>query len=97
MTRAPRGPGLRAALVASFAPVVAVSPLVGGQAVKGPTAKLMGERGRAVDGRAGRGEQLMSGWSGASSWLAGGVGRAGDGRAGVSRCMLSLYCIRHDN
>lgn len=41
-------PGLRAALCAAPAPVVAVSPIVGGQAVKGPTAKLMGEMGIAV-------------------------------------------------
>ena len=38
-------PGLRAALTGTAAPVVAVSPLVAGQAVKGPTAKLMGELG----------------------------------------------------
>jgi LPPG:FO 2-phospho-L-lactate transferase len=38
-------PGLRAALAAAPAPVVAVSPLIAGRAVKGPTAKLMGELG----------------------------------------------------
>ena len=38
-------PGLREALRAARAPVVAVSPLVGGEAVKGPTAKLMREMG----------------------------------------------------
>ena len=36
-------PGMRAALRASGAPVIAVTPLVGGQAVKGPTAKIMRE------------------------------------------------------
>lgn len=36
-------PGLRAALTACPAPVVAVSPLVSGRAIKGPTAKIMGE------------------------------------------------------
>ena len=41
-------PGIRDALRAARAPVVAVSPIVGGQAVKGPTAKLMGELGLAV-------------------------------------------------
>ncbi|AEG49864.1 LPPG:FO 2-phospho-L-lactate transferase [Sphingobium chlorophenolicum L-1] len=41
-------PGMREALQAASAPVVAVSPIVGGQAVKGPTAKLMGELGLAV-------------------------------------------------
>ncbi len=36
-------PGLRAALMACPAPVVAVSPIVGGRAIKGPTAKMMRE------------------------------------------------------
>ncbi|MGI9437887.1 MAG: 2-phospho-L-lactate transferase CofD family protein, partial [Geminicoccaceae bacterium] len=38
-------PGLRAKLADSAAPVVAVSPLIAGQAVKGPTAKMMAELG----------------------------------------------------
>jgi LPPG:FO 2-phospho-L-lactate transferase len=41
-------PGIAAALSAASAPVIAVSPIIGGQAVKGPTAKLMRERGLAV-------------------------------------------------
>ena len=41
-------PGIKEALAFTHAPVVAVSPIVGGQAVKGPTAKLMGEMGLAV-------------------------------------------------
>jgi LPPG:FO 2-phospho-L-lactate transferase len=41
-------PGIRAALSEVTAPVVAVSPIVGGKAVKGPTAKLMDELGVAV-------------------------------------------------
>ena len=40
-------PGVRAALGACAAPVIAVSPIVGGRAVKGPTAKMMAERGVA--------------------------------------------------
>jgi LPPG:FO 2-phospho-L-lactate transferase len=36
-------PGMRAAIAAAPAPVVAVSPIVGGQAIKGPTAKMMQE------------------------------------------------------
>ena len=44
-------PGVRAALAACPAPVVAVSPLVGGKAVKGPTAKLMAELGLQVSHR----------------------------------------------
>jgi LPPG:FO 2-phospho-L-lactate transferase len=38
-------PGMRALLRAAGAPVIAVSPLVGGAAVKGPTAKIMRELG----------------------------------------------------
>lgn len=38
-------PGLRDALTAAPSPVIAVSPLIAGQAVKGPTAKLMAELG----------------------------------------------------
>lgn len=38
-------PGVREALVRTATPIVAVSPLVGGQAVKGPTDKLMRELG----------------------------------------------------
>lgn len=41
-------PGVRAALAACPAPVVAVSPIVAGDAVKGPTAKLMRELGLQV-------------------------------------------------
>jgi LPPG:FO 2-phospho-L-lactate transferase len=37
--------GVRAALAACAAPVVAVSPIIGGRAVKGPTAKMMTELG----------------------------------------------------
>ncbi len=38
-------PGIRQALSACVAPVVAVSPIIGGRAVKGPTAKMMTEFG----------------------------------------------------
>jgi LPPG:FO 2-phospho-L-lactate transferase len=38
-------PGMRAAIKTSGAPVVAVSPIIGGRAVKGPTAKMMRELG----------------------------------------------------
>ena len=37
-------PGARGALGACRAPVIAVSPIIGGQAIKGPTAKMMIER-----------------------------------------------------
>ena len=51
-------PGVRAAIAASPAPVVAVSPIIGGRAIKGPTAKMMRELGitpgaAAVAGRYG--------------------------------------------
>ena len=36
-------PGLRDLLVRAHAPVIAVSPIIGGAAVKGPAAKIMGE------------------------------------------------------
>ena len=39
--------GVRAALTDCRAPVIAVSPIIGGQAVKGPTAKMMAELGIA--------------------------------------------------
>ena len=42
-------PGIREALRACEAPVVAVSPIIGGKAVKGPTAKMMAELGLPVD------------------------------------------------
>ena len=41
-------PGVREALTRRRSPVVAVSPIIGGQAVKGPTAKIMGELGLSV-------------------------------------------------
>jgi LPPG:FO 2-phospho-L-lactate transferase len=45
-------PGVREALRHSRAPVVAVSPIIGGKAVKGPTAKMMEELGLPVDAAA---------------------------------------------
>ena len=41
-------PGIAEALSMGTAPVIAVSPIIGGQAVKGPTAKIMTELGVAV-------------------------------------------------
>lgn len=38
-------PGMRDLLKGANAPIVAISPLIGGKAVKGPTAKIMGELG----------------------------------------------------
>lgn len=45
-------PGVREALQACRAPVVAVSPIIGGRAVKGPTAKMMRELGLDASARA---------------------------------------------
>ena len=45
-------PALRVALRQAAAPVVAVSPIVGGRAIKGPTAKLMVELGLPVSAAA---------------------------------------------
>jgi LPPG:FO 2-phospho-L-lactate transferase len=44
--------GVREALDALSVPVIAVSPLVGGRAIKGPLAKLLGELGEACDNAA---------------------------------------------
>ncbi len=41
-------PGVRAALLNCGAPVIAVSPIIGGRAIKGPTAKMMQELGMEV-------------------------------------------------
>lgn len=41
-------PGIAAALMTARAPVIAVSPLIGGRAIKGPTAKIMMELGCEV-------------------------------------------------
>ena len=44
-------PGLKQALRAARVPIVAVSPIIAGQAVKGPAAKIMAELGMAADSR----------------------------------------------
>ena len=45
-------PGLRMALRAARVPIIAVSPLIGGRAVKGPTTKIMQELGVEANARA---------------------------------------------
>lgn len=45
-------PGMRAAMHGSRAPIVAVTPIIGGQAVKGPAAKMLAELGLPVSGAA---------------------------------------------
>jgi LPPG:FO 2-phospho-L-lactate transferase len=56
--------GMRDAIKASGAPVVAVSPIIGGQAVKGPTAKMMRELGleASAAGVATRYSDLLDGY-----------------------------------
>ena len=57
-------PGMRDAITASGAPVVAVSPIIGGRAVKGPTAKMMRELGleASAAGVAARYGDLLDGY-----------------------------------
>ncbi|MGI9410707.1 MAG: 2-phospho-L-lactate transferase [Hyphomicrobiaceae bacterium] len=45
-------PGMRDALTAASAPVIAVSPIIAGRSVKGPTAKMMAELGIDVSAAA---------------------------------------------
>jgi len=45
-------PGMRTAIEAARAPVIAVTPIIGGKAVKGPAAKMMAELGLPVSGAA---------------------------------------------
>jgi LPPG:FO 2-phospho-L-lactate transferase len=45
-------PGVREALIRCRVPVVAVSPVIGGKAIKGPTAKIMAELGLPVSAAA---------------------------------------------
>ena len=44
-------PGMRGAIRSAGAPVIGVSPIIGGSAVKGPTAKMMRELGLDVSNR----------------------------------------------
>ena len=44
-------PGMRELIAGCPAPVVAVSPIIGGRAVKGPTAKMMAELGLSISSR----------------------------------------------
>jgi LPPG:FO 2-phospho-L-lactate transferase len=57
-------PGVRAALAECTAPVIAVSPIIGGRAIKGPTAKMMAELGMtpSAGGVAHRYDELIDGY-----------------------------------
>ncbi|MGA2189169.1 MAG: 2-phospho-L-lactate transferase, partial [Steroidobacteraceae bacterium] len=45
-------PGIRAAIEGSDAPVIAVTPIIGGRAIKGPAGKMLAELGADVSGAA---------------------------------------------
>lgn len=45
-------PGMRAAISRAQAPVIAVTPIIGGRAIKGPAAKMLAELGLDVSGAA---------------------------------------------
>jgi LPPG:FO 2-phospho-L-lactate transferase len=57
-------PGVSAALAECAAPVIAVSPIIGGCAIKGPTAKMMAELGMtpSAGGVARRYDELIDGY-----------------------------------
>jgi LPPG:FO 2-phospho-L-lactate transferase len=57
-------PGVRTALADCTAPVIAVSPIIGGRAIKGPTAKMMAELGMtpSAGGVARRYDELIDGY-----------------------------------
>ncbi len=57
-------PGVRTALADCSAPVIAVSPIIGGRAIKGPTAKMMAELGMtpSAGGVARRYDALIDGY-----------------------------------
>jgi LPPG:FO 2-phospho-L-lactate transferase len=57
-------PGVRRALTECKAPVIAVSPIIGGRAIKGPTAKMMAELGMtpSAGGVAKRYDDLIDGY-----------------------------------
>ena len=88
-------PGVRAALADCAAPVIAVSPLIGGRAIKGPTAKMMAELGMtpSAGGVARRYGDLIDGYVcdlrryGSGSWYRcqGHAGADADDHAGRSR------------
>ena len=81
--------GMRDAIKASGAPVVAVSPIIGGQAVKGPTAKMMRELGleAGAAGVAARYGDLLDGYI-VDHADAGGLGNIG-ARVTIARTLMT--------
>ncbi|MBR0801078.1 2-phospho-L-lactate transferase [Bradyrhizobium jicamae] len=85
-------PGMRDAIRASGVPVVAVSPIIGGKAVKGPTAKMMRELGLEVSaaGVAARYGDLLDGYV-VDHADADGVGKIGAQVTLASTLMTTLH------
>src|ERR1700750_1658465 len=85
-------PGMRDAIKTSGAPVVAVSPIIGGQAVKGPTAKMMRELGleASAAGGAARYGDLLNGYI-VDHADADGIGNVGARITIASTLMKSLH------
>jgi LPPG:FO 2-phospho-L-lactate transferase len=85
-------PGMRDAIKASGAPVVAVSPIIGGQAVKGPTAKMMRELGleASAAGVAARYGDLLDGYI-VDHADADGIGNVGARVTTARTLMMSLH------
>ena len=82
-------PGMRDAIKASGAPVIAVSPIIGGQAVKGPTAKMMRELGleASAAGVASRYGDLLDGYI-VDHADADGIGKIG-ARVTIARTLMT--------
>jgi LPPG:FO 2-phospho-L-lactate transferase len=83
---------MREAIKASGAPVVAVSPIIGGKAIKGPTAKMMRELGleASAAGVAARYGDLLDGYI-VDRADADGVGNVGARVTIASTLMRSLH------
>jgi LPPG:FO 2-phospho-L-lactate transferase len=95
---------LRALLARCAAPIIAVTPIIGGAAVKGPAAKMLRELGLAVDAAAvaGRYQGLLDGFiadasdpapepiDGVTVIRAPTLMRTAEDRAGLARCVLEL-------
>lgn len=85
-------PGVRAKLSRCAAPVVAVSPIVGGRAIKGPAAKIMGELGVEASAAAvaARYHDFLDGFviDEADGALAAGIEDGGGPRVRVARTIM---------
>ena len=77
-------PGMREAIAGCRAPVVAVSPIIGGRAVKGPTAKMMAELGLAISART-----VAAHYAGLLDGFVLDRADAGDGRAIEMPCLAA--------